>query len=537
MAAPSTTLRATHTDSHQVPFTLVVASQLRIVGVASCASSPGDPSNISPQRTYTAIPMLCVGWCTQCDCPRPASGPEVQGYLWAGGQQAGVRAFAMQCLSTHPSSSYIPTLSELACHIPLTQIDVPPAVYQENLKYEHKITLPVTTWGEYAHLRLPLEDLMGFNSEKGGIPRVVRDTIQFIRESGVEEEGLSAEAYDRGTVVSLETFGDPHLAAMLLKKYLRDLSEPLIPPRSPRSICVWPPQALPLPSASPSTCMSTLLLALRPRGRPLPPPLRLNKCTAGFASSSRSTLPTPKCSSSHATYPTVGTVFSCGSIHIHELGSLTFMPVSASVSSRTRSRSTSIATSQPQIPPLCQLLRPPIPTSTSSSPSSSPLSSDSEFDDPPPRGKVPPLAHQVHPVYPHSNSKTSTAFCDSALAHSVAADLEQRLGAASIELYTTDAASVAPFEGSPPLKREKEFSVHSTNGWKTALERFRAARRRSMLWMISARIILVMTENSRNETRRSSLEPRDGVHTGIRRVGVGGVAEGGEVIAHQAKSE
>ncbi|KAJ7755285.1 hypothetical protein DFH07DRAFT_1028175 [Mycena maculata] len=516
MAAPSTTLRATHTDSHQVPFTLVVASQLRIVGVASCASSPGDPSNISPQRTYTAIPMLCVGWCTQCDCPRPASGPEAQGYLWAGGQQAGVRAFAMRCLSTRPSSSYIPTLSELACHIPLTQIDVPPAVYQENLKYERKITLPVTTWGEYAHLRLPLEDLMGFNSEKGGIPRVVRDTIQFIRESG--------EAYDRGTVVSLETFGDPHLAAMLLKKYLRDLSEPLIPPRSPRSICVWPPRALPLPSASPSTCMSTLLLALRPV-----PVLALRPRGRPFASTN--------CSSSHATYPTVGTVFSCGSIHIHELGSLTFMPVSASVSSRTRSRSTSIATSQPQIPLLCQLLRPPIPTSTSSSPSSSPLSSDSEFDDPPPRGKVPLLAHQVHPVYPHSNSKTSIAFCDSALVHSVAADLEQRLGAASIELYTTDAVSAAPFEGSPPLKREKEFSVHSTNGWKTALERFRAARRRSMLWMISARIILVMTENSRNETRRSSLEPRDGVHTGIRRVGVGGVAEGGEVIAHQAKSE
>jgi RhoGAP domain len=32
-----------------------------------------------------------------------------------------------------------------------------------------------------------------------------------------------------GNVVSLDTFGDPHLAAVLLKKYLRDLPEPIIP--------------------------------------------------------------------------------------------------------------------------------------------------------------------------------------------------------------------------------------------------------------------------------------------------------------------
>ncbi|KAJ7151591.1 SBDS protein C-terminal domain-containing protein [Mycena filopes] len=137
--------------------------------------------------------------------------------------------------------TYITTLSELACHIPLTQIDVPPTVYQENLKYETKITLPVTTRGDTHIFGVPLEDLMGFDGEKGGIPRVVRDAIQFIRESGMEEEGLfrrspqsvmlraAQDAYDRGNVVSLDTFGDPHLAAVLLKKYLRDLPEPIIP--------------------------------------------------------------------------------------------------------------------------------------------------------------------------------------------------------------------------------------------------------------------------------------------------------------------
>jgi Rho GTPase-activating protein 1 len=129
---------------------------------------------------------------------------------------------------------------------------------RENLKYESKISLPVTTRGDTHIFGVPLEDLMGFDGEKGGVPRVVRDAIQFIRESGMEEEGLfrrspqsvllkaAQDAYDRGlyllvtdavdtetlpsgNVVSLETFGDPHLAAVLLKKYLRDLPEPVIP--------------------------------------------------------------------------------------------------------------------------------------------------------------------------------------------------------------------------------------------------------------------------------------------------------------------
>ena len=37
------------------------------------------------------------------------------------------------------------------------------------------------------------------------------------------------DAYDRGQVVSLDSFDDPHLAAVLLKKYIRDLPEPLFP--------------------------------------------------------------------------------------------------------------------------------------------------------------------------------------------------------------------------------------------------------------------------------------------------------------------
>ncbi|KAF8887151.1 CDC42 rho GTPase-activating protein [Infundibulicybe gibba] len=134
---------------------------------------------------------------------------------------------------------YTATLSELAHHVPLTQIDIPPAVYQENLKHERTITLPVPTRSSI--FGVPLAELMGYDGEKGSIPRVVKDAIQYLRETGLEEEGLfrrspqstmlraAQDAYDRGNVVSLDTFGDPHLAAVLLKKYLRDLPEPVFP--------------------------------------------------------------------------------------------------------------------------------------------------------------------------------------------------------------------------------------------------------------------------------------------------------------------
>jgi Rho GTPase-activating protein 1 len=116
---------------------------------------------------------------------------------------------------------------------------------------------------------------MGYDGEKDGIPRVIKDSIQYLRETGMdlqsfpsfgpvtlnefvglEEEGLFrrspnltllnqvTDAYDRGMegdhvvahslnlsisghVVSLDTFNDPNLAAVLIKKFLRDLPTPI----------------------------------------------------------------------------------------------------------------------------------------------------------------------------------------------------------------------------------------------------------------------------------------------------------------------
>ncbi|KAJ7835955.1 guanine nucleotide binding protein, alpha subunit [Mycena olivaceomarginata] len=130
-----------------------------------------------------------------------------------------------------------------------------------------------------------------------------------------------------------------------------------------------------------------------------------------------------------------------------------------------------------------------IPTSTSSSPSSSPLSSDSEFEEPPPspsatRRQSATIGSPIANGLPLLKFKDKHRLLRLRLAplRRVQSDLEARLGAAATELYTTNTNSAAPFDsGSSTTSkpREKEFSIHSTNGWKTALERFRAARRRS----------------------------------------------------------
>lgn len=56
----------------------------------------------------------------------------------------------------------------------------------------------------------------------------------------------------------------------------------------------------------------------------------------------------------------------------------------------------------------------------------------------------------------------------------VQTDLEQRLGSAATEPNFTNVTQAAPFDSG--RRALKEFSINSTNGWKSALDKFRAAR-------------------------------------------------------------
>jgi len=63
------------------------------------------------------------------------------------------------------------------------------------------------------------------------------------------------EAYDRGQVVSLDSFDDPYLAAVLLKKYIRDLPEPMFPEHLYPVI-----QQCPVPTEDPSDWSAVLYI-------------------------------------------------------------------------------------------------------------------------------------------------------------------------------------------------------------------------------------------------------------------------------------
>ncbi|KAG2005659.1 heterotrimeric G protein alpha subunit [Coprinopsis cinerea AmutBmut pab1-1] len=55
-------------------------------------------------------------------------------------------------------------------------------------------------------------------------------------------------------------------------------------------------------------------------------------------------------------------------------------------------------------------------------------------------------------------------------------DLEARLGSASLELHSTNETSAAPFAEYMEGGRRGEFGIHSSNGWKSALTKFRTLR-------------------------------------------------------------
>jgi len=62
--------------------------------------------------------------------------------------------------------------------------------------------------------------------------------------------------------------------------------------------------------------------------------------------------------------------------------------------------------------------------------------------------------------------------------------LEEKLGSASLELQSTSVNSAAPFDQPPSSASSSrrglsEFSINSSNGWKTALDRLRSIRHHS----------------------------------------------------------
>jgi Rho GTPase-activating protein 1 len=101
---------------------------------------------------------------------------------------------------------YVPTLSALATFVPLTNLDLHPAVYKcespspmsfqtgrsqlhfaarENLKHEREIRLPHTHDNRSQMFGISLAELMGDDGLSSGIPRAVKDCVEYVRRRGI----------------------------------------------------------------------------------------------------------------------------------------------------------------------------------------------------------------------------------------------------------------------------------------------------------------------------------------------------------------
>ncbi|KAI5810432.1 hypothetical protein BZA77DRAFT_327974 [Pyronema omphalodes] len=124
---------------------------------------------------------------------------------------------------------HLSTLSELASHIDITRLEIPPSVYLHDRKLEPRIILP----------GFPQPPIFG--GEPGiDIPVVLQDTTSYILRHHLTTQGLfrvtpsaallecARDCYDRRTSLNWIEWG-PHTAAGLIKLYYRQLPRPMIP--------------------------------------------------------------------------------------------------------------------------------------------------------------------------------------------------------------------------------------------------------------------------------------------------------------------
>ena len=109
--------------------------------------------------------------------------------------------------------------------------------HRENLNHEQEIVVPKDQQAVHRMFGVALDELMGPDGESSAVPPVIRDCVAYLRSRGLHEQGLFRrspsstilrqleEAYDRGQRVDIANYDDPHLAAVLIKKFFRMLPQ------------------------------------------------------------------------------------------------------------------------------------------------------------------------------------------------------------------------------------------------------------------------------------------------------------------------
>uniref|UniRef100_A0A8C9TYY4 Rho GTPase activating protein 1 n=1 Tax=Scleropages formosus TaxID=113540 RepID=A0A8C9TYY4_SCLFO len=142
--------------------------------------------------------------------------------------------------------NYINYLSELEDVVKCKQLVIPSRVkeYDEKIRASLKPTpqvsppAPAKTPLPHKQFGVPLS--LWKNPDQEGIPLVMRDTVGFLKERGLQTEGIFRRSanitlvrniqnkYNSGEVVDFFQLDDVHLAAVILKTFLRELPEPLL---------------------------------------------------------------------------------------------------------------------------------------------------------------------------------------------------------------------------------------------------------------------------------------------------------------------
>ncbi|KAF6724288.1 Rho GTPase-activating protein 1 [Oryzias melastigma] len=144
--------------------------------------------------------------------------------------------------------NYVSYLSELEDVVKCEQLLIPQRVreYDEKLRASAKPSspppmspprsppLPNQVFG------VPLSQLRQRDPDGDPVPTVMKDTIGFLSDQGLEIEGIFRRSanvtlvkevqskYNSGEVVNFRDMEDVHLAAVILKTFLRELPEPLL---------------------------------------------------------------------------------------------------------------------------------------------------------------------------------------------------------------------------------------------------------------------------------------------------------------------
>ncbi|XP_007903020.2 rho GTPase-activating protein 1 [Callorhinchus milii] len=139
--------------------------------------------------------------------------------------------------------SYMNYLGELQEHLKCEQLLIPECVkaYDQSLQAARKLpqTIPVKV-SPHQLFGIPLAVLQTRNPEQSPYPLVMTETVAYLRVRGLNKEGIFrrsanmyvvkevVEKYNNGIRVDYEQYGDVHLAAVILKTFLRELPSPLL---------------------------------------------------------------------------------------------------------------------------------------------------------------------------------------------------------------------------------------------------------------------------------------------------------------------